>query len=104
MGIGKKILMGAGGLLGLLAIAAGGLLYKASSTLSDPVEAPLPPLKAATDPQALERGKHLFTTVCIRNPEATVPGTQMPTYAELIDDAQAMTLAAWVQNQATTIP
>jgi mono/diheme cytochrome c family protein len=40
----------------------------------------------------------------IRNPEATAPGTQMPTYAELIDETQAMNLATWVKAQAANIP
>lgn len=60
----KKILIGVGGLLGLLVVGIGGLFWKASSTLSSPVEAPLPPLQAATDEASLERGRHIFTNVC----------------------------------------
>jgi mono/diheme cytochrome c family protein len=40
----------------------------------------------------------------IRNPESILPGTQMPTYAHLLDEPQAASLAAWVQQQASTIP
>ncbi|QRK10117.1 cytochrome c [Archangium violaceum] len=40
----------------------------------------------------------------IRNPQASAPGTQMPTYAQLLDESQAMSLAAWVQQHAATIP
>ncbi|HEX8433896.1 cytochrome c [Archangium sp.] len=40
----------------------------------------------------------------IRNPEASAPGTQMPTYAALLDESQALSLAAWVQQHAATIP
>jgi mono/diheme cytochrome c family protein len=34
----------------------------------------------------------------IRNPERTVPGTPMPTYAGLLDEAQALELAEWIQH------
>lgn len=40
----------------------------------------------------------------IRNPESIIPGTQMPTYAQLLDEPQAASLAAWVQQQAANIP
>ncbi|RKH36718.1 c-type cytochrome [Corallococcus sicarius] len=40
----------------------------------------------------------------IRNPEAIMPGTQMPTYSELLDETQALSLAGWVQQQAALIP
>jgi hypothetical protein len=35
---------------------------------------------------------------CIRNPERTIPGTPMPTYAELIDEASALELATWIRS------
>jgi mono/diheme cytochrome c family protein len=35
----------------------------------------------------------------IRNPEAFKPGTQMPSYAELLNDGQALKLAEWVQQR-----
>jgi mono/diheme cytochrome c family protein len=35
----------------------------------------------------------------IRNPESFKPGTQMPTFASLIDENQAMQLAKWVQEK-----
>ncbi len=60
----KKVLIGVAVLVALLLIAAGGLYFKASSALSDPVEAPLPPLQASQDPQAIERGRHIFMNVC----------------------------------------
>ncbi len=34
----------------------------------------------------------------IRNPERFVPGTQMPTYAELLDEPGALELATWVKT------
>lgn len=34
----------------------------------------------------------------IRNPEATKPGTVMPTYAGIVDEGTALRLAAWVQD------
>jgi mono/diheme cytochrome c family protein len=37
-------------------------------------------------------------TVAIRHPEASYPGTQMPTYAEAFDHATATRLAAWIQS------
>jgi mono/diheme cytochrome c family protein len=40
----------------------------------------------------------------IRNPEATLPGTQMPTYHDLLNDEQALELANWVQTYAAKIP
>ncbi|CAM3810274.1 c-type cytochrome [Corallococcus sp. ZKHCc1 1396] len=40
----------------------------------------------------------------IRNPESIMPGTQMPTYSELLDETQAHSLAGWVQQQAALIP
>ncbi|RKH13335.1 cytochrome C [Corallococcus sp. CA053C] len=40
----------------------------------------------------------------IRNPESIAPGTQMPTYSELLDETQALSLAGWVQEQAALIP
>ncbi len=56
---------------------------------------------------ALKRSREKSTVEVarwIRNPEASAPGTQMPTYAALLDESQAMSLAAWVQQQAATIP
>lgn len=35
----------------------------------------------------------------IRNPESFKPGTQMPTFASLIDENQAVELAKWVQSK-----
>lgn len=40
----------------------------------------------------------------IRDPESFMPGTQMPTYSELLDEEQAHALAGWVQEQAALIP
>ncbi|WP_224366524.1 c-type cytochrome [Hyalangium versicolor] len=40
----------------------------------------------------------------IRNPEKILPGTQMPTYEQLLDEPQAVSLASWVQQQAANIP
>ncbi|MDF2697527.1 MAG: putative diheme cytochrome c-553 [Labilithrix sp.] len=34
----------------------------------------------------------------IRNPERAVPGTPMPTYAGVIDEAQALELAQWIKS------
>jgi mono/diheme cytochrome c family protein len=38
----------------------------------------------------------------IRNPESFKPGTQMPTFASLIDERQAVELAKWVQAKNGT--
>lgn len=38
----------------------------------------------------------------IRNPESFKPGTQMPTFASLIDETQALELAKWVQAKNGT--
>jgi hypothetical protein len=38
----------------------------------------------------------------IRNPESFKPGTQMPTFAPLIDEGQAIELAKWVQEKNGT--
>jgi len=38
----------------------------------------------------------------IRNPESFKPGTQMPTFASLIDENQAVELAKWVQAKGGT--
>jgi mono/diheme cytochrome c family protein len=38
----------------------------------------------------------------IRNPESFIPGTQMPTFASLIDENQALELARWVQAKGGT--
>lgn len=47
------------------------------------------------------RGKPAETLArWIRHPEASRPGTQMPTYATLLDDATARRLAAWVSAGA----
>ncbi|WP_224243414.1 c-type cytochrome [Hyalangium gracile] len=35
----------------------------------------------------------------IRNPESFKPGTQMPTFAPLLDEGQALELARWVQSK-----
>jgi mono/diheme cytochrome c family protein len=53
-----------GGALGLLVLIVGGLFLKASSKLSSAAQAPVPPLKAATTPEALARGEHIFKNVC----------------------------------------
>jgi mono/diheme cytochrome c family protein len=37
----------------------------------------------------------------IRNPQERRPETQMPTYATVLDDRQAMVLAGWVQSEAS---
>lgn len=34
----------------------------------------------------------------IRNPERTIPGTSMPTYAELLDEGAALELAEWIKS------
>ena len=34
----------------------------------------------------------------IRNPERTIPGTPMPTYADLIDEEGALALAEWIKS------
>jgi mono/diheme cytochrome c family protein len=50
---------------------------------------------------ALSRATHkpaLDLARWIRNPERTVPGTPMPTYASLIDEAQALELAEWLKH------
>ncbi|WP_225411873.1 c-type cytochrome [Stigmatella hybrida] len=60
----KKILIGIGGLVALVVVAAVALFLVASSKLSATVEAPLPPITAATDAQSLARGKHIFETIC----------------------------------------
>lgn len=60
----KKLLIVLGGLVALLGIAIGGLYLKASSNLSARVEAPLPAIKAATEPEALARGEHIFRSSC----------------------------------------
>jgi mono/diheme cytochrome c family protein len=39
----------------------------------------------------------------ILDPQVTRPGTQMPTFAGLIDDAHAQALARWVQQRATAL-
>ncbi len=60
----KKVLIVLGGVLGLLVVAVGGLFFKANSKLSSPAEAPTPPIKAATTPEAIARGEHIFKNVC----------------------------------------
>ncbi len=40
------------------------------------------------------------TAKWIRHPEVTKPGTQMPTFAELVDEPTARGLAEWVQKYA----
>ncbi|MDY7229628.1 cytochrome c [Hyalangium rubrum] len=83
----KKILIGVGALAALLAIAAGGLFFKASSTLNSPVEAPLPPIAAATDAQSIERGRHIFMNVCanchMQDSQGRVAGGQMKDLPEV---------------------
>jgi mono/diheme cytochrome c family protein len=39
----------------------------------------------------------------IRNPEASKPGTQMPTFASVVDEKTALTLASWVQDYAKNV-
>ncbi|ADO72657.1 c-type cytochrome [Stigmatella aurantiaca] len=60
----KKILIGLGGLVVLLVAVVVVLFLVASSKLSATVEAPLPPIAAATDAQSIARGKHIFESVC----------------------------------------
>lgn len=38
----------------------------------------------------------------IRNPQQFKPSTQMPTFADLIDESQALSLAEWLQKSART--
>lgn len=40
----------------------------------------------------------------IRNPQQFKPGTQMPTFAELLDDSQALALAEWLQKSSQVKP
>ncbi len=61
----KKVLKVLGGLVALLVVAIGGLYFKANSTLTERVDVALPPIKAATDPQSLARGEHIFRSVCV---------------------------------------
>ncbi len=49
-------------------------------------------LSRATNKPALDLARW------IRNPERTVPGTPMPTYAGLLDEAQALELAEWIKR------
>ncbi|MDC0708215.1 c-type cytochrome [Stigmatella sp. ncwal1] len=60
----KKILIGVGGLVVALVLLVVVLFLVASSKLSATVEAPLPPITAATDAQSIARGKHIFESVC----------------------------------------
>ena len=40
----------------------------------------------------------------IRNPERVRPGTQMPTYAAVLDERRATVLAGWVKNESSKEP
>ncbi len=54
-----------GGLILLLAVAAGALLLIANDMLSRTYTVTLPPLSVPSDAATLERGRHIVTTVCV---------------------------------------
>ncbi|AKJ01170.1 cytochrome c [Archangium gephyra] len=84
----KKILMGAGALVGLLVIAVVGLAVRGNSVLNSPVEVPMPAVTAATEPHAVERGRRLFMDVCaschMQDGSGRVAGGRMPDMPEFL--------------------